>query len=329
MQLENIKKENNITSIYYKLTFGCISWWELVQIMNVIIKNDFVKKNGKIHEFIVGGQNKTKELQEANYNIDKYHNEESAYISISGYSGIIEKNVKYTLWNQLKLFLIEIENETLIEKDGEHIYDQLADSIEITAYINCAKEQNSKREEKNKTANSDLEKNMIVVECFSCHTKFQLNRNIPSNEKTFYYRCPNCYAELKIGNPNYIDRAEKEQETNSNNRDILINSMQLTNNIRSLSEEERNKIISETILKVSKILKEIQCDTSEYKLSARQQRTKNNAINNIKSKKFLEAYFEITDFVDDYGDRHNGKIFEVEKQEINNLISIIYNNIKQ
>ena len=105
--------------------------------------------------------------------------------------------------------------------------------------------------------------------------------------------------------------------------------MQLPNNIRSLSEEERNKIISETIIKVSKILKEIQCDSSEYKLSKRQQRTKDNAINNIKSKEFLEAYYEITDFVDDYGDRHNGKIFVTEKQEINNLISIIYNNIKQ
>lgn len=127
----------------------------------------------------------------------------------------------------------------------------------------------------------------------------------------------------------YFKDLEKKQEPNSNNRDILIKSMQLPNNIRSLSEEERNKIISETIIKVSKILKEIQCDSSEYKLSERQQRTKNNAINNIKSKEFLEAYYEITDFVDDYGDRHNGKIFVAEKQEINNLISIIYNNIKQ
>ncbi len=89
------------------------------------------------------------------------------------------------------------------------------------------------------------------------------------------------------------------------------------------------EIICETIIKVSKVLKEIQCDSSEYKLSERQQRTRNNAINNIKAKDFLEAYYEITDFVDDYGDRHNGKIFEIEKQEINNLISIIYNNIKQ
>lgn len=112
-------------------------------------------------------------------------------------------------------------------------------------------------------------------------------------------------------------------------RDKLINTMELPNNIRKLSEEERNEIICETIIKVSKVLKEIKCDSSEYQLSRRQQATKNNAINKIKAKEFLEAYYEITDFVDDYGNRHNGKIFETEKQEINNLISIIYNNIKQ
>lgn len=60
MQLVNVKNENDITSIYYQLTFGGISWWELVHIMNVIIEKDFVEKNGKIDEFIVGGVNKTK-----------------------------------------------------------------------------------------------------------------------------------------------------------------------------------------------------------------------------------------------------------------------------
>ena len=51
--------------------------------------------------------------------------------------------------------------------------------------------------------------------------------------------------------------------------------------------------------------------------------------NKIKAKVFLEAYYEIVDFVDDYGDRHNGKVFEIEKQEINTLMATIYNDIKQ
>lgn len=112
-------------------------------------------------------------------------------------------------------------------------------------------------------------------------------------------------------------------------RDNLIKTMTLPKNIRSLSEEERNEIICETIIKVSRLLKAIKCDSSEYKLSQRQQATKNNAINKIKAKDFLEAYYEIVDFVDDYGDRHNGKVFEIEKQEINTLMAIIYNDIKQ
>ncbi len=52
--------------------------------------------------------------------------------------------MKYTLWNQLEKFLIEIENEELIEKYGEHIYDRMTDSIELTAYINCTKEKYQK-----------------------------------------------------------------------------------------------------------------------------------------------------------------------------------------
>lgn len=43
-------------------------------------------------------------------------------------------------------------------------------------------------------------------QCFICNTRFIANSsNIPSNQKTFYYNCPNCNAELKIGNPNYTE----------------------------------------------------------------------------------------------------------------------------
>ncbi len=111
-------------------------------------------------------------------------------------------------------------------------------------------------------------------------------------------------------------------------RDKLIEIMQLPSNIRSLSKEEQNEVIIETITKVNEILKNIQCDNSEYELSKRQQSTKNNTLNNIKAGEFLEVYYEITDFVYNYGDNYNGKVFETEKQEIYNLIMILYNEIK-
>ena len=138
-------------------------------------------------------------------------------------------------------------------------------------------------------------------------------------------------AYLKAGLPvkDVIVFNDESNEETLTDRGKLISTMELPNNIRTLSEKERNERICENIIKVSKVFKKIKCDSSEYKLSQRQQATKNNAINKIKAKDFLEAYYEIADFVDDYGDRHNGKVFEIEKQEINNLISIIYNNIKQ
>ena len=170
---------------------------------------------------------------------------------------------------------------------------------------------------------------IVNVECFACNTKFQINcSNIPSNQKTFYWNCSNCNAELKIGNPNYSDNSENREDKNLTDRDKLIKSMQLPSNIRSLSKEEQNEVIIKTIIKINEILKNIQCDNSEYELSNRQKATKNNTLNNIKAGEFLEAYYEITDLVDNYGDNHNGKVFETEKQEIYNLIMIIYNEIK-
>lgn len=121
----------------------------------------------------------------------------------------------------------------------------------------------------------------------------------------------------------------RKSEESLTDRDKLINSMQLPSNIRSLSKEEQNEVIIKTIIKANGVLKNIQCDNSEYELSNRQKATKNNTLNNIKVGEFLEAYYEITDFVDNYGDNHNGKVFETEKQEIYNLIKMLYNHIKK
>ena len=126
-----------------------------------------------------------------------------------------------------------------------------------------------------------------------------------------------------------FDIAQDTIDDKTTDRDKLINSMQLPNNIRLLSKEEQNEVIIKTIIKANGALKNIQCDNSEYELSNRQKATKNNTLNNIKVGEFLEAYYEITDFVDNYGDNHNGKVFETEKQEIFNLIKMLYNHIKK
>jgi len=41
---------------------------------------------------------------------------------------------------------------------------------------------------------------LLNINCFACNKKSQINiSNIPSNQKTIYCKCPNCDAELKIG----------------------------------------------------------------------------------------------------------------------------------
>lgn len=132
----------------------------------------------------------------------------------------------------------------------------------------------------------------------------------------------------KASEKELIDNAILESKEKLD-RDKLIEIMELPGNIRSLPKKEQNEIILKTIIKTNEVLKNIQCDNSEYELSSRQKVTKNNTLNNIKTGEFLEAYYEITDFINNYGDNHNGKVFKTEKQEIYNLIMILYNKIKE
>lgn len=43
----------------------------------------------------------------------------------------------------------------------------------------------------------------IIVDCPACNNSFELKWNVPSTEKTFFCKCPNCGMELKRVNPNY------------------------------------------------------------------------------------------------------------------------------
>ncbi len=166
----------------------------------------------------------------------------------------------------------------------------------------------------------------LNIQCFVCNKSFEIDcSKFPQSEKTFYSKCPNCGTEIKRGNPNYEANNNQDSLTNRND---LINIMQLPNDIRRLSDNEQDNVLLDTITKIYKFLKDIKCDLFEYKLSPRQQTTKNNAINNIKEKRFLDAYYEIMDFVDDYGDRHDGKVFEIEKQEISTLLLLLSNTMR-
>lgn len=119
-----------------------------------------------------------------------------------------------------------------------------------------------------------------------------------------------------------------KRKTSKENRDQLLETMQLPDYIRHVSEEERKEIIKKKIMQIKEILENMKCKNDEYELSKRQQRTKELAIYNIKQKDYLEAYFEMIDFIEDYGDKHDGKVWEKEKQEINQLIEMIGENVR-
>ena len=94
-------------------------------------------------------------------------------------------------------------------------------------------------------------------------------------------------------------------------------------------EDDINKILRKTMLNVNNILHNMPTDPSNYNFSNRQIATKNNAINNIKSKAFLDAYYEIIDFMDDYGDKHNGVVYESERKEVISLMQMLEKSMNE
>lgn len=125
---------------------------------------------------------------------------------------------------------------------------------------------------------------------------------------------------------------QPENETRKvvlSNREKLLKTMKIQDNIRQLSQEDINKILKKTMFNVNNVIHNIQLEQSAYSFSGRQIATRNNAINNIKSKHFLDAYYEIMDFAEDYGDKHNGLVYEKEKQEIISLMQMLEKSMKE
>lgn len=149
------------------------------------------------------------------------------------------------------------------------------------------------------------------------------------------------YYILDLGNElyaKYVDKPINTTKTNNNiytapemqaekrvlsNREKLLKSMQLQSNIRQLAKNDINKVLKKTMINVNNIIHNMPVETINYNYSNRQIATKNNAINKIKSKEFLDAYFEIVDFIYDFGDKHNGVIYENERQEIISLMQML------
>lgn len=144
MQLKGVEKKDAFTTLYYELTWA-VSWEQMISFIDSIIELDFAK--GGIQSIAVGtipgaeSVDVTDELKMENYKIKEtsFSKNESGYIVIAGYSSIMEVPMRITIWNQLNRFMVQLMNDTGIDKYGEHCYDKYADSIEIMGHVNYAK----------------------------------------------------------------------------------------------------------------------------------------------------------------------------------------------
>ena len=147
MQLKGIEKEDVFTTIHYDLTWA-VGWEQILSFIEVIIKTDFEK--GGIQSVEVGmiagaeSVDVTKDLEEHGNRIrdTEFSKKESGYIVIAGYYSIMRVPMRIAIWNQLDHFMLQLVNDTAIEKFGEHVFDKYVDSIEILGHIDYVKTSN-------------------------------------------------------------------------------------------------------------------------------------------------------------------------------------------
>ena len=101
-------------------------------------------------------------------------------------------------------------------------------------------------------------------------------------------------------------------------RDLLKDALELKVQIRNLSSEEQKEILLNKISEIRECLQKISLAFEPYELSSRQKEVERLAL--IGDTSIVDTYWEIYDFIDDYGDRKNGKIYSVEKDEIYKML---------
>ena len=115
------------------------------------------------------------------------------------------------------------------------------------------------------------------------------------------------------------------------NREKLLDFLVLPNDIRKYDKDKQYTIIHEKIevLEKSFFIDDSIIEYSDYVPSKRQDATWQNALRNFQSKDYLNAYFEILDYIDDYGNRENRNLFESEMNNIKSILRGINKKIKE
>ncbi|MBS5864265.1 MAG: hypothetical protein KIC54_06220 [Clostridium sp.] len=106
-------------------------------------------------------------------------------------------------------------------------------------------------------------------------------------------------------------------------RELLQDALELKLKIRNLSNEEQKEILLNKISEIRECLQKISLAFEEYELSSRQKEVERLAL--IEDNGVVDTYWEIYDFIDDYGDSKNGRVYIEEVEELEKML----NNLEQ
>lgn len=106
-------------------------------------------------------------------------------------------------------------------------------------------------------------------------------------------------------------------------RKLLQDALELKLKIRNLSNEEQKEILLNKISEIRECLQKISLAFEKYELSSRQKEVERLAL--IEDNDVVDTYWEIYDFIDDYGDSKNGRVYIEEVEELEKML----NNLEQ
>ena len=103
------------------------------------------------------------------------------------------------------------------------------------------------------------------------------------------------------------------------NRELLRQVMEIKERIRDLSKEEQKEILTNKIAEVRRCLTIIPMSFEKYELSSRQREVERLSL--LESNNPIDSYWEMYDFIVDYGDNKNGRVFVEEIEELEKMLN--------
>ena len=101
-------------------------------------------------------------------------------------------------------------------------------------------------------------------------------------------------------------------------RELLKDALELKAQIRKMPIEVQKNILLNKISEIRECIKKISLAFEKYELSSRQKEVERLAL--IEDKDLTDAYWEIYDFIDDYGDSKNGRVHIEEVQQLEKML---------